>query len=133
MFELGGEEDDMVEADGRKHKKACAGCGSIDRKLLKCSGCKCVRYCSKACQTKHWKNHKKLCKIISSAKAKGAPRALIIGGLGMFSHNSDLWFEEGSSIAEEIEAKGMAVAVIDAQAATDTFHQVAAVLAEGVF
>ena len=27
-----------------------------------CSGCKVVRYCSRACQVAHWKQHKELCK-----------------------------------------------------------------------
>ncbi|TEB19801.1 hypothetical protein FA13DRAFT_1575775, partial [Coprinellus micaceus] len=30
-------------------------------KLLVCSACKSVRYCSTACQRNHWKQHKSLC------------------------------------------------------------------------
>jgi hypothetical protein len=30
--------------------------------LLLCSGCMGVRYCSRVCQKKHWKQHKKVCK-----------------------------------------------------------------------
>ena len=31
------------------------------KKLQRCSGCKCVRYCCKECQLNDWKNHKKIC------------------------------------------------------------------------
>mmetsp|Transcript_26861 Transcript_26861/g.62648 ORF Transcript_26861/g.62648 Transcript_26861/m.62648 type:complete len:204 (-) Transcript_26861:7-618(-) len=31
--------------------------------ILLCSGCKAARYCSRACQKKHWKAHKQQCKL----------------------------------------------------------------------
>ena len=31
---------------------------------MKCRACKCVWYCDKECQNKHWKEHKKECKRI---------------------------------------------------------------------
>ncbi|XP_008789702.2 ubiquitin carboxyl-terminal hydrolase 18-like isoform X2 [Phoenix dactylifera] len=41
----------------------CASCGSLATK--KCSRCKSVRYCSQACQSKHWEaEHKHKCKQI---------------------------------------------------------------------
>ncbi|KAG7670117.1 hypothetical protein Ndes2526B_g06512 [Nannochloris sp. 'desiccata'] len=40
----------------------CNLCG-MQGKLLKCSACGMTRYCSKECQTKHWPDHKKLCKL----------------------------------------------------------------------
>jgi hypothetical protein len=48
----------------KKQKEQCAGCGSkeeIVKKLMKCTGCKIVRYCSVGCQKKHWPVHKKVC------------------------------------------------------------------------
>jgi hypothetical protein len=39
---------------------SCAMCekaGSPSAPLLRCSGCGLVKYCSKACQTKHWREH----------------------------------------------------------------------------
>lgn len=50
--------DDMV-IDGDH----CAGCGVWEIGLEKCAGCKTHRvyYCNKDCQTKDWKNHKKVC------------------------------------------------------------------------
>ena len=47
--------------------KKCAVCGvkkSEEQKLLKCSRCHSVRYCSAAHQKEHWKIHKKLCKSV---------------------------------------------------------------------
>jgi hypothetical protein len=41
---------------------ACVACGKPGQpKLLVCSACKSVRYCSTACQRNHWKQHKSLC------------------------------------------------------------------------
>ena len=40
----------------------CEYCNSFSDKLLVCSGCEKVRYCSRECQTKHRKQHKHECK-----------------------------------------------------------------------
>jgi len=52
----------------------CAFCSqgpSAQKKLRKCSGCNIMLYCSKQCQTKHWKNgHKKTCSKRGSKKNK---------------------------------------------------------------
>jgi len=45
--------------------KTCFSCREQfpDRKLTMCGQCKCNRYCSKTCQSKHWKAvHKERCK-----------------------------------------------------------------------
>jgi hypothetical protein len=34
--------------------------------LMKCQRCRAIYYCSKECQVAHWKNHKKMCKVIAS-------------------------------------------------------------------
>ena len=47
-------------------KTSCLICNKPTK--FKCSGCKCVSYCSKECQTKHWKEHKSTCKIIQNQK-----------------------------------------------------------------
>lgn len=39
----------------------CASRGCLNRGILTCSGCKMLRYCSKMCQVKDWKDHKKIC------------------------------------------------------------------------
>jgi hypothetical protein len=38
--------------------------------LKKCRNCKCVWYCDKDCQNKHWKEHKKECKVIKKELEK---------------------------------------------------------------
>ena len=42
----------------------CSACGKKSDALMKCRNCKCVWYCDRDCQNKHWKEHKKECKPI---------------------------------------------------------------------
>ncbi len=45
--------------------KLCASCGIAEGdgiKLMKCTACHLVKYCSVKCQKDHWKQHKKECK-----------------------------------------------------------------------
>lgn len=45
-----------------RKERECAGCGIVWRKPMdKCSRCKEARFCSKACLTNSWKEHKKVC------------------------------------------------------------------------
>ena len=37
----------------------CSACGEKSDALMKCRACKCVWYCDKDCQNKHWKSTKK--------------------------------------------------------------------------
>lgn len=49
----------------RKDAEVCDACGKsqalLSEKLKKCQGCKVTSYCSKNCQKKAWKAHKKFC------------------------------------------------------------------------
>jgi len=67
-----------AEADERPTRKVlvCEHCGNSpsqnpDIKLLLCSQCKTVAYCSKTCQTENWKSHKAQCKqLVAAAKER---------------------------------------------------------------
>ena len=50
--------------------KMCSSCGKKSNTLKKCMACKCVWYCDKECQNKHWKEHKKECKPIKKELAE---------------------------------------------------------------
>jgi len=50
--------------------KLCSKCGKESDTLKKCRDCKCVSYCDKDCQNRHWKEHKKECKPIKKELAK---------------------------------------------------------------
>ena len=50
--------------------KLCSECGKNSDTLMKCTACKCVWYCDKDCQNRHWKEHKKECKPIKKELAK---------------------------------------------------------------
>lgn len=50
---------------GFQHRDKCWECEK--EYVSQCSGCQCAKYCSKACQRKHWKSgHKDKCKDIGS-------------------------------------------------------------------
>ena len=50
--------------------KLCSACGEKSDTVKKCTACKCVWYCDKECQNKHWKEHKKECKRIKKELVK---------------------------------------------------------------
>jgi len=41
----------------------CDKCLPTDGVLQRCKGCQTVRYCTKLCQTEHWKTHKPICRL----------------------------------------------------------------------
>ena len=50
-----------VPSDSPTDQVRCRACGKQEGSLSLCSKCKIVRYCSKECQVKDWKDHKKNC------------------------------------------------------------------------
>ena len=72
----------MVDAQGMVHQLGrsdnkrryffglCASCYKIGEHSA-CSGCLMSHYCSKTCQKSDWKNHKVLCKVLSSLRGSG--------------------------------------------------------------
>jgi hypothetical protein len=44
--------------------RQCAACGGRPEVLLKCTGCRGVKYCSRECQRAHWKLHRVQCKRV---------------------------------------------------------------------
>ncbi|PRW57503.1 putative splicing factor 3A subunit 1 isoform A [Chlorella sorokiniana] len=52
------------------HLPECAACGKHALQLMKCGACKTVAYCSKACQTQHWRaGHKHECAALKAARS----------------------------------------------------------------
>lgn len=49
----------------------------VSGKSCMCGGCKVARYCSKGCQTKHWKVHKPACKALAAAATAAETAAAI--------------------------------------------------------
>ena len=56
-------------AEGTKPQQ-CYNCLKklCETATMKCSQCKCTKYCSKSCQVKHWNTHKPLCYAIKQAE-----------------------------------------------------------------
>jgi len=51
----------------------CSACDTLLTKPLSCGRCKIVRYCSRKCQVKAWKLHKKSCKPYQPPKRRAPP------------------------------------------------------------
>ena len=56
--------------NGTTSTKMCSACEKKSNTLMKCRACKCVWYCDKDCQNKHWREHKKECKPIKKVLDK---------------------------------------------------------------
>ena len=52
--------------------KSCSYCGIQKTELKKCGKCGRVKYCSKECQVKHWKEHKRSCKTPNATASTAA-------------------------------------------------------------
>ena len=48
-----------------REMRQCRSCLKSEYKILLCSKCKCMRYCSKECQKKDWKRHKSECREVN--------------------------------------------------------------------
>ena len=55
--------------------QVCHGCKDLGEKMQLCSGCKCVRFCSRSCQVRGWKDHKRSCKLAPEAAAAATAAA----------------------------------------------------------
>jgi hypothetical protein len=57
----------MIKNNPINNENECLSCGKETKKLLKCSKCKIVKYCSRECQKIDWKKHKKKCVNVNSS------------------------------------------------------------------
>ena len=70
----------------QRGRQMCEHCGKTDeaagKKLLQCSKCKAVSYCSLECQKAAWANHKGPCKLLTKSRAdrEAAMAATAAGG-----------------------------------------------------
>lgn len=51
----------------REHLNYCCLCKRCYKNLKKCGICKITTYCSKECQTDHWPEHKKICRVLGQS------------------------------------------------------------------
>ena len=49
---------------------SCRGCQDFKRNMQHCSKCWVTHYCSKECQSKHWPEHRPICRAIQLGAAK---------------------------------------------------------------
>eukprot|EP00485_Elphidium_margaritaceum_P008137 CAMPEP_0202693664 /NCGR_PEP_ID=MMETSP1385-20130828/7710_1 /ASSEMBLY_ACC=CAM_ASM_000861 /TAXON_ID=933848 /ORGANISM="Elphidium margaritaceum" /LENGTH=343 /DNA_ID=CAMNT_0049349373 /DNA_START=14 /DNA_END=1045 /DNA_ORIENTATION=+ len=59
---------EKMKLSSSDESRICGYCGKTKEKMLRCSKCKAVYYCSAMCQRPHWKQHKKTCKTVDGAK-----------------------------------------------------------------
>ena len=50
----------------------CANCDKVPEPFMLCGRCKAVIYCTRTCQVAHYKEHKVLCRAISTASKNGS-------------------------------------------------------------
>ena len=50
----------------------CANCDKVSGPLMLCGRCKAVTYCTRTCQVVHYKEHKVVCRVISTASKNGS-------------------------------------------------------------
>ena len=71
LNESGGQDNDaQPTAKNGTKTELCSACGKESDTLKKCTACKCVWYCDRDCQKRHYGEHKKECKPIKKALAK---------------------------------------------------------------
>lgn len=76
----------------------CSVCGSVS--TLKCSTCGQACYCSKSCQKKDWKSHKKYCISFSIQEISGKGRGLVARKI---IKSGELIFKEKTEIVLKLE------------------------------
>jgi hypothetical protein len=65
-----------------------AGLGGCEASLVVncrgsvCGGCGAVRYCSAACAQQDWAGHRRVCRRLAAAAARGLRKAAELGGVG---------------------------------------------------
>lgn len=90
---------------GLKCNKCRGGPEGDDQKLMFCSACKQVQYCSKACQKSDWKDHKIVCMQKSTASSQGGS---VTDGLSRLMDAREYYFNvapttsEAEALAHEI-------------------------------
>ena len=93
---------------GKAMSHACRFCGKTegDIPFKQCSACKAVRYCSKACQADHWKEHKTLSSYINFGRPKLSRRQGAIADIcqsfiaaGTCTSDSSCWAEVYSEVS----------------------------------
>ena len=64
------ENNEDAAEENEASAKMCSACGEKSDTTKKCTACKCVNYCDRECQNKHWKEHKNECKRIKKILGK---------------------------------------------------------------
>jgi hypothetical protein len=64
---VGGSRASLKAPAAARALRLCERCG-VQGKMLLCSGCKSVRYCSAACQSVHWQQHKVTCQAVAKQR-----------------------------------------------------------------
>lgn len=70
-----------TQPDSLPAPRVCSGCGQPEGKprLKTCAKCSTALYCSRDCQTSHWKIHKKECRNPKSNASQQLPETPMLG------------------------------------------------------
>lgn len=108
-----------VDTPKGSENQTCDDCGTVGPGMMRCGRCQSVWYCTKACQRKSWKLHKKLCSAPDAAEGEAAQQ----------QHKAEKpcpqWVPEVGSNCERLFNQGL-------QALGDGEHEIAAPLFDKV-
>lgn len=117
-----------MEPEQEKSSAQCAQCGALqkfssdnpDGKLMMCSACRSVEYCSRECQKKGWKMHKLDCKKIQAQRERtDIERTIEVQAIDWANretwpkHNSQFDIVLGSDLVYHSEIVAVLVSVVD--------------------
>eukprot|EP01084_Bolivina_argentea_P178801 309050_1 len=96
----------ITDTNQENNTPLCNGCKQ-NRGTKTCGGCKSVVYCSKKCQTNHWKSHKTECKKIRKQQLKSSNKLKTKATNSSFASNLTKYYDKENKKQKQILKKSI--------------------------